>query len=150
MHISRRNFLGGLGAAGAMGLTGCKCPFCCCGPKGKIALQLYSIHRYIGGIKNKDGKVVTPGVGLERALADVAKIGYKAVEFAGYYGFTGNQLKFIHLLHDDEDLLAHLLCQQSQFDEVLVLVTVANDERVAVHVSGQHSMEFGLRTGFQS
>ena len=93
MHISRRNFLGGLGAAGAMGLTGCKCPFCCCGPKGKIALQLYSIHRYIGGIKNKDGKVVTPGVGLERALADVAKIGYKAVEFAGYYGFTGNQLK---------------------------------------------------------
>ena len=53
INISRRNFLGGLGAAGAMGLAGCQCPFCCCGPKGKIALQLYSINRYIGGIKNK-------------------------------------------------------------------------------------------------
>ena len=89
MNISRRNFLGGIGAAGAMSLAGCKCPFCSCGPKGKIALQLYSINRYIGGIKNKEGTVITPGVGLERALADVAKIGYKAVEFAGYDGFSG-------------------------------------------------------------
>ena len=102
MNISRRNFLGGLGAAGAMGLSGCCCP-CCCGPKGKLALQLYSINRYIGGIKDKDGKVVTPGVGLERALADVAKIGYKAVEFAGYYGFSGKQIK---KMLDDNGLVA--------------------------------------------
>ena len=54
MNISRRNFLEGLGAAGAMGLAGCSdgiCRFCCCAPKGKIALQLYSIRQYIGGVK---------------------------------------------------------------------------------------------------
>ena len=102
MNISRRNFIGGLGAAGALGLAGCKFP-CCCGPKGKIALQLYSINRYIGGTKDKSGKIVVPGVGLERALADVAKIGYKAVEFAGYYGFSGKEIK---KMLDDNGLIA--------------------------------------------
>ena len=89
MNITRRNFLGGIGAVGAMGLAGCSCPMCCYGggPKGKIALQLYSIKGYIGGHKGKGG------VGLERALADVAKIGFKAVEFAGYYGSKPEQLK---------------------------------------------------------
>ena len=96
MNISRRNFLEGLGAAGAMGLAGCSdgiCRFCCCAPKGKIALQLYSIRQYIGGVTDKAGNVLKPGVGLERAFADIAKIGFKAVEFAGYYDFTPAQLK---------------------------------------------------------
>ncbi len=103
MNVSRRNFLGGLGAFGALGLAGCSCPLCCGGTKGKIALQLYSINKYIGGIKDKSGKVIVPGVGLERALADVAKIGYKGVEFAGYYGFTGKQIK---KMLDDNGLVA--------------------------------------------
>ena len=103
-NLSRRDFLCGLGAAGAFGLVGCSCPLCRCGGKnGKLALQLYSINKYIGGFKDKDGKVVTPGVGLERALADVAKIGYKAVEFAGYYGFSGKQIK---KMLDDNGLVA--------------------------------------------
>ena len=37
--------------------------------KPKIAVQLYSVHRY------------TDSVGLAKTLADVAKIGYKGVEW---------------------------------------------------------------------
>ena len=84
--------MGGLSAFGAMGLSGCDCGSCC-GLKGKIALQLYSIRTYIGGTKDKDGKVLTPGVGLAKALKDVAAIGFKAVEFAGYYGNDPKTLK---------------------------------------------------------
>ena len=103
-NLSRRGFLGGLGAVGALGLAGCSCPLCRGGDRdGKIALQLYSINKYIGGVKDKDGKTVTSGVGLERALAEVAKIGYKAVEFAGYYGFSGKQIK---KMLDDNGLVA--------------------------------------------
>ena len=82
MNLSRRGFLGSLAAAGAASafgagtcctLAGCK--------KGQVAVQLYSIHKYI------------PTVGLEKALAEVAKIGYKGVEFAGYYGKSAAELK---------------------------------------------------------
>ena len=84
MNLSRRGFLGSLAAAGAASafgagtcctLAGCK--------KGQVAVQLYSIHKYI------------PTVGLEKALAEVAKIGYKGVEFAGYYGKSAAELKKI-------------------------------------------------------
>ena len=88
---TRREFLAALGASAAF--AGCKCPFCKREIKGQTALQLYSLHQYIGGIKDKDGKVKLQGVGLEKALADVAKIGYKGVEFAGYYGFKSAELK---------------------------------------------------------
>ena len=102
MNISRRRFLGGLGAASAMELSGCKCPFRC-GPNAKIALQLYSIRTYIGGLKDKAGNVVTPGVGLAKALKDVAAIGYRGVEFAGYYG---NDSKTLKAMLDDAGLVA--------------------------------------------
>lgn len=46
--------------------------------KPKIAVQLFSVHKY------------TDSVGLERTLADVAKIGYKGVEFAGWTVFAGH------------------------------------------------------------
>ena len=96
MNVSRRNFLEGLGAMGALAaFPGCTSPCCCSGNgiKGKIALQLYSIGAYIGGRKDKDGKVLLAGRGLERALEDVAKIGFKGVEFAGYYDFDAKALK---------------------------------------------------------
>ena len=96
MNVSRRNFLEGLGAIGALAVfPGCTSPCCCAcgGIKGKIALQLYSIGAYIGGRKDKDGKVLLAGRGLERALEDVAAIGFKGVEFAGYYGFDAKALK---------------------------------------------------------
>ncbi|MBR0506383.1 MAG: sugar phosphate isomerase/epimerase [Kiritimatiellae bacterium] len=47
-----------------------------------MAVQLYSIHKYI---KGKDG--------LAKALQEVAKIGYKGVEFAGYYGASADEIK---------------------------------------------------------
>jgi len=87
MNISRRSFLGAAGAAGAaIALPGCCCLGGCCG-KAQVALQLYSIRTYIGGRKGKKG------VGLAQALKDVAALGYKGVEFAGYYGHTPAQLK---------------------------------------------------------
>ena len=96
MNVSRRNFLEGLGAIGALAaFPGCTSPCCCAcgGIKGKIALQLYSIGAYIGGRKDKDGKVLLAGRGLERALEDVGASGFKGVEFAGYYGFDAKALK---------------------------------------------------------
>ncbi len=91
MNVSRRGFLGALGAVGAASAfgQGC-CSLGCCGKKKtQVAVQLYSIRQYIGG----DKKAGVTGVGLEKALADVAKIGYKGVEFAGYYGKNPAELK---------------------------------------------------------
>lgn len=96
MNISRREFFTGLGlGTAAFALPGC------CGPKcaprkrinAKIALQLYSIGTYIAGKKDKNGKVIVPGVGLERALENLAAIGFRGVEFAGYHGFDPKQLR---------------------------------------------------------
>ena len=91
MNVSRRNFLGGLAAGTAFAVApGCCLGKCCksCRP-GKIALQLYSLREYIGG--KKDGSF--KGVGLPKALEDVAKIGFEGVEFAGYYNFKPEELK---------------------------------------------------------
>ena len=83
MQITRRSFVGSMLATGAAAATtGC---LSCCPQKGKVAVQLYSIRDYINPSKG--------GVGLAKALADVAKIGYKGVEFAGYYGFKAEELK---------------------------------------------------------
>ena len=81
MNLSRREFLGGSAAlSAAVMLPGC-CQFGVCGGKPKVAVQLYSIRDYI----NK--------VGLAKALADVAAIGYQGVEFAGYYNFKASEIK---------------------------------------------------------
>ncbi|MBO7721742.1 MAG: sugar phosphate isomerase/epimerase [Kiritimatiellae bacterium] len=86
MNVSRRQFLSAIGAGGAaVALPGC---ICSSGRslQARLALQLYSIHAYIGGRKDKDGKETVPAAGLAKALDDVAAIGYTGVEFAGYYG----------------------------------------------------------------
>ena len=88
--LTRRSFLGAMGAAGAAyALPGQTCQSCCGGAKAQVALQLYSIRKYIGG----DSKKGLKGVGLAQALKDVAKLGYKGVEFAGYYGADAATLK---------------------------------------------------------
>ena len=90
MTITRRNFLGASALAGAAFLAPGRCS-CCGGEKkvGKLALQLYSLKDYIGGNK----KTGLAGVGLEKALAKVAELGFKGVEFAGYYGKKPCELK---------------------------------------------------------
>ena len=77
-RFSRRELLGLLGATAATtAFSECLCGKCGCGGiNARIALQLYSIHTYL-----KD----CPG--LDRALEDVAAIGYTGVEFAGYYQY---------------------------------------------------------------
>ena len=88
MNLTRRSFIGAMSAAGAA------CALPSLGALklvGNVALQLYSIRDYIR--KN----------GIEKALADVAAIGYKGVEFAGYWGKNAKQLKKIL---DDNGLVA--------------------------------------------
>lgn len=83
MNISRRNFIASASSFGAFMAFGacCKKVPVKCSKMPEIAVQLYSIRNYI---KN---------VGLEKALEDVAKIGYKGVEFAGYWGFSAKEIK---------------------------------------------------------
>ena len=93
MNLSRRDFLGASAMAGASVLAP-GCCSCLCGERyGKVAVQLYSIHKYIP----------QPNVGLAKALADVKAIGYEGVEFAGYYG---NDAKTLKKMLDDNGLVA--------------------------------------------
>ena len=61
------------------------------GNTAKIAVQLYSVHKY------------TEKAGMARTLADVAKIGYAGVEFAGYWGHSAAEIK---KMLDDNGLVA--------------------------------------------
>ncbi|HBJ59114.1 MAG TPA: sugar phosphate isomerase/epimerase, partial [Verrucomicrobia bacterium] len=66
MDMTRRNFIGGLGAGAALAaMPGCGTAVCRAARPGKVALQLYSIRDYI------------KKTGLAKALADVKAIGYE-------------------------------------------------------------------------
>lgn len=80
-------------AGAGLSLPGC-CSLCCGNDMPAIAVQLYSIREYIMGRRDpKTKKYDGTGVGPEKAMADLAKIGYKSVEFAGYYGKSAKELK---------------------------------------------------------
>lgn len=83
MNFSRRDFLGFSAMAGAaFALPGC-CSRCCCGGKGaRSSVQLYSVR---GLMKDKAAFADT--------LKLMADIGYPAVEFAGYGGYSAAELK---------------------------------------------------------
>jgi len=87
MNLSRREFLSGTGlGVAAMMTPGCFFPSPPAGVrKARIALQLYSICEYIAGRKAGKGRAAVVGAGLDRALEDVAAIGYSGVEFDGSY-----------------------------------------------------------------
>ena len=82
MEVSRRSFLGSALAAAAMPAFAAGAPS---GTKTKVAVQLYSIRDYINPAKG--------GIGLPKALEEVAKIGFKGVEFAGYWGYSAKELR---------------------------------------------------------
>ena len=67
-----------------------------------------------------------------------------------FLGGLGDDLQFVEFLHDDEYALAHLLCEQRQFDVALVLVSVADDERVALTLECYDGMQLGFGTRLQS
>ena len=66
------------------------------------------------------------------------------------FRYLGGGLQLVEFLDDDDDLAAHLLGEQGQFDELLVLVAVAHDERVRIRAECQDGVEFGLGASLQA
>ena len=101
MNITRRGFLGVSALASTAFLaSGCCSCNCGCGKKvGKLAVQLYSLKDYILGNKKTGFK----GVGIEKALSDVAALGFKGVEFFGGT-YCGPDAKTIRSLLADNGL----------------------------------------------
>ena len=91
IDISRRAFIRDLAGASAFAFGGCKCPFCC-GPGAQIAVQLYSVNKYLRTN------------GFAKTIADVAAIGYKGVELCTGYG--GNDPKEIRKILDGNGIVA--------------------------------------------
>ncbi len=84
----RRDFLRSLGAAAAAGTLWPKTAFAAdadlrptAASIRRIGLQLYTVR----GAMEKDG--------VEPTLARIAQLGFKEVEFAGYFGRTGAQIR---------------------------------------------------------
>ena len=106
-------------------------------------------HQQLGAVEPELRGIAAALAPLAAAVAGQldadAEVGMHA-QLLGCLGYDG---QFGKLLDDKEDSLAHLLSQESQLDEVLVLVAVADDEAVAVHVCGNHGMQFGFRAGLQ-
>ena len=89
MNVSRRNFLGGLAAGTAFAVA----PGCCFGEcakslrPGKVALQLYSLNKWIPSLDEKKP------LALAKALKKIGEIGFEGVEFAGYYDAKAAEIK---------------------------------------------------------
>jgi sugar phosphate isomerase/epimerase len=89
--VTRREFLGSVGAIGvALGLGAAPLAQAASSKKIPVGLQLYSVRDQC---KND----------LPGTVAAVAKIGYRGVEFAGYYGRSAKELR---KLLDDNGLVA--------------------------------------------
>ena len=87
MNISRRNFLGGVAASTAFAAApGCFALCKSCRP-GKVALQLYSLGKWIRA-QDPDQKKA-----LAKGLLKIQEVGFEGVEFAGYYGANAAELK---------------------------------------------------------
>jgi len=85
-------------------------------------------HEEFGGVKSELGGVAAAFAPLAAAVGGeldaYAEVGAYAEAACG----VGDDLELGQFLDDEEDALAHLLCQEGEFDEVLVLVAVADDE----------------------
>ncbi len=89
--VTRREFLGAIGVAGAtLSLGVAPLARAAAGKKIPVGLQLYSVREQC--------QADLPGT-----LVAVAKIGYRGVEFAGYYGRSAKDLR---KLLDDNGLIA--------------------------------------------
>jgi sugar phosphate isomerase/epimerase len=89
--VTRREFLGAIGAAGVtLGLGVAPLAQAAASKKIPVGLQLYSVREQCTA-------------DLPGTLAAVSKIGYRAVEFAGYYGRSAKDLR---KLLDDNGLVA--------------------------------------------
>ena len=87
MNLSRRNFLGGMAATTAFAAAPGCATFCKSCRPGKIALQLYSLNKWIPAQDEKKP------LALAKALKKIGEIGFEGVEFAGYYDAKPEELK---------------------------------------------------------
>src|ERR1035438_10540160 len=79
--VTRREFLGAVGVAGAdLGLGAAPLAQAAASKKIPVGLQLYSLREQC--------KTDLPGM-----LTAVSKIGYRGVEFAGYHGRSAKELR---------------------------------------------------------
>ena len=103
-----------------------------------------------GRVEAELGGVAAALLPLARArrgeLDAYAEVGAHAEFLRG----AGNAYEFGHLFDDEEHALAHFLCQERKFYKVLVFVAVADNQAVAVHVRGQHGVQFGFAAGFEA
>ncbi|MBP5791562.1 MAG: sugar phosphate isomerase/epimerase [Kiritimatiellae bacterium] len=88
MNISRRDFLRGMAAGAALAAMPGYCKQACNAMRpGKVALQLYSLNKWIPAQdQNKT-------LALAKALKKVGEIGFEGVEFAGYYNAKPAEIK---------------------------------------------------------
>src|ERR1039458_5645172 len=95
--VSRREFLGAVGVAGAaLGLGVAPLAQAAASKKIPVGLQLYSLREQC--------KTDLPGM-----LTAVAKIGYRGVEFAGYHGHSSKELR--QLLDDNGIEIGRASCR---------------------------------------
>src|ERR1035437_323828 len=89
--VTRREFLGAVGVAGAaLGLGAAPLAQAAASKKIPVGLQLYSLREQC--------KTDLPGM-----LTAVSKLGYRGVEFAGYHGHSAKELR---QLLDDYGIVA--------------------------------------------
>ncbi len=118
MNMNRRDFLAAMGAASAafaLPSFGGEIK-----PVGNVAVQLYSIRGFIK--KN----------GIEKALEEVAKIGYKGVELAGEWGKSAKEWK--KMLADNGLVACGTHVGRDAFSPAKVKQTC------------EHNLEFGNKT----
>ena len=67
-----------------------------------------------------------------------------------FLSLASYQFQFVRFLHHNEYLLAHLLCQQCQFDVRLVLISVTDNDRVALTLNSNHCVQLRFRTSLNA
>ncbi len=87
-------------------------------------------------------------------LARTARREFYAYAYVGphaqFLGRRGYEVYLVHLLHDDEYAFSHFLGEQRELYVALVFVAVAHYYRVALALHGNHGVQFGLGSAFES
>ena len=113
-------------------------------------VEHFQSFEQFGGVEAELGGVAAAFLPLARAGGGQLDADAQVGTHAELFGGLGDGVQLGQLFHHEEDALAHFLTQQGQLDEVLVLVAVAHDEAVAVHIGGQHSVKLRFGAGLQA
>ena len=113
-------------------------------------VQLFQSHQQLRGVQSELACIASTLAPLSGAVACQFDTYAQVRSYPKPGGGLSNDAQFGQFLYDQEHPFAHLLCQEGQLNVILVFVSVADNEAVAVHVGGQHGMKFWLRSCFQS